>query len=347
MLPGPGHQPGQSQGCSPDENKETLKQRPAALAVPSLTLGGAGRPPGGWKLTGCWAPGSAGGEGGQRRTGHWEGPGGGAAQACRSLRAAWCQAMGSQRPEPLPGARVCSRGCQGAVGRAGPASTLSPRHRSPHLHCPRTATVNNSSDTESIPSPRTEAAKDAAQNGPKPPPTPGADAPPPEPPSPPPEDAPAPSEPAPAPEAACPPASPPAPASPAAAPAVVPKEEKEEEAAAAPSAEEGEEQKPPAAPELAADVGKTEEPGEAPPSEPIKSECKEEAAEEGPAKVKGTEAAAEAAPEGALQVEKKEGGGPGGKGLAAKGSGAPQDSDSSATCSADEVDEPEGGDKNR
>ncbi|XP_068418785.1 nuclear receptor corepressor 2 isoform X18 [Eschrichtius robustus] len=208
------------------------------------------------------------------------------------------------------------------------------------------ATVNNSSDTESIPSPRTEAAKEAAQNGPKPPPTPGADAPPPEPPSPPPEDAPAPSEPAPAPEAACPPTSPPAPASPAAAPAVVPKEEKEEEAAAAPSAEEGEEQKPPAAPELAADVGKTEEPGEAPPSEPIKSECKEEAAEEGPGKVKGTEAAAEAAPEGALQVEKKEGG-PGGKGPAAKGSGAPQDSDSSATCSADEVDEPEGGDKNR
>ncbi|KAM9054804.1 nuclear receptor corepressor 2 isoform 13-T15 [Megaptera novaeangliae] len=217
----------------------------------------------------------------------------------------------------------------------------------PRGECSGPATVNNSSDTESIPSPRTEAAKDAAQNGPKPPSTPGADAPPPEPTSPPPEDAPAPSEPAPAPEAACPPASPPAPASPAAAPAVVPKEEKEEEAAAAPSAEEGEEQKPPAAPELAADVGKTEEPGEAPPSEPIKSECKEEAAEEGPGKVKGTEATAEAAPEGALQVEKKEGGGPGGKGPTAKGSGAPQDSDSSATCSADEVDEPEGGDKNR
>ncbi|KAB0400322.1 hypothetical protein E2I00_006102, partial [Balaenoptera physalus] len=34
-------------------------------------------------------------------------------------------------------------------------------------------------------------------------------------------------------------------------------------------------------------------------------------------------------------------------GPTAKGSGAPQDSDSSATCSADEVDEPEGGDKNR
>uniref|UniRef100_A0A8C9CBD4 Nuclear receptor corepressor 2 n=1 Tax=Phocoena sinus TaxID=42100 RepID=A0A8C9CBD4_PHOSS len=202
------------------------------------------------------------------------------------------------------------------------------------------ATVNNSSDTESIPSPRTEAAKDTAQSGPKPPPTPGVDAPPPEPPSPPPEDAPAPSEPAPAPEAACPPMTPPAPASPAAAPAVVPKEEKEEEAAAAPSAEDGEEQKPPAAQELAADVGKTEE--------PVKSEREEEAAEEGPDKVKGgAEAAAEATPEGAPKVEKKEGGGPGGKGPAAKGSGAPQDSDSSATCSADEVDEPEGGDKNR
>ncbi|XP_054936583.1 nuclear receptor corepressor 2 isoform X2 [Physeter macrocephalus] len=218
----------------------------------------------------------------------------------------------------------------------------------PRGECSGPATVNNSSDTESIPSPRTEAAKDSAQSGPKPPATPGADAPPPEPPSPPPEDAPAPSEPAPAPEAGCPPTSPPAPASPAAAPAVVPKEEKEEEAAAAPSAEEGEEPKPPAAQELAADVGKTEEPGEAPPSEPIKGECKEEAAEEGPDKVKGgTEAVAEATPEGALKVEKKEGGGPGGKGAAAKGSGAPQDSDSSATCSADEVDEPEGGDKNR
>ncbi|XP_061025329.1 nuclear receptor corepressor 2 isoform X20 [Eubalaena glacialis] len=218
----------------------------------------------------------------------------------------------------------------------------------PRGECSGPATVNNSSDTESIPSPRTEAAKDTAQNGPKPPPTPGADAPPPEPPSPPPEDAPAPSEPAPTPEGACPPTSPPAPASPAAAAAVVPKEEKEEEAAAAPLAEEGEEQKPPAAQELAADVGTTEEPGEAPPSEPIKSECKEEAAEEGPDKVKGgTEAVAEATPEGALQVEKKEGSGPGGKGPAAKGSGAPQDGDSSATCSADEVDEPEGGDKNR
>ncbi|XP_057602319.1 nuclear receptor corepressor 2 isoform X18 [Hippopotamus amphibius kiboko] len=210
------------------------------------------------------------------------------------------------------------------------------------------AAVNNSSDTESIPSPRTEAAKDTGQNGPKPPPAPGTDAPPPEPPTPPSEDAPAPTEPTPAPEAAGPPTPPPAPPSPPAPPAVVPKEEKEDEAAAAPLAEEGEEQKPPAAQERAADVGRTEDPGEAPPAEPVKSACKEEASEEGPDKVKaGTEAAAEATPDGALKVEKKEGGGPGGKGPAAKGSGAPQDSDSSATCSADEVDEPEGGDKNR
>lgn len=93
---------------------------------------------------------------------------------------------------------------------------------------------------------------------------------------------------------------------------------------------------------------KMEEPGEAHPVEPVKSECEEEAAGEGPDKVKaGQEAAVEAVPEGALKVEKKEASGSGAKGPAAKGSGAPQDSDSSATCSADEVDEPEGGDKNR
>ncbi|XP_077917235.1 nuclear receptor corepressor 2 isoform X16 [Halichoerus grypus] len=210
------------------------------------------------------------------------------------------------------------------------------------------ATVNNSSDTESIPSPRTEAAKDTGQNGPKPPPGPGSDVPPAEPPTPPPEDALAPTEPTPAPEATGPPTPPPAPASPTAPPPVVPKEEKEEEDAAAPLAVAEEEQKPPVAQELAVDVGKTEEPGEAPPAEPIKSECKQEAAEEGPDKGKGgSEASAEAVPEGALKVEKKEGGGPGGKAPTAKGAGAPQDSDSSATCSADEVDEPEGGDKNR
>ncbi|KAM9747899.1 nuclear receptor corepressor 2 isoform 23-T27 [Dama dama] len=220
----------------------------------------------------------------------------------------------------------------------------------PRGECSGPAAVNNSSDTESVPSPRTEAAKDTGQNGPKPPPAPGTDAPPPEPPTPPPEDAPAPTEPAPAPEATSPPTPPPAPQSPTTPPAVVPKEEKEEEATAAPSTEEGEEQKPPVAPELAADVGKakTEEPGEVHPAEPIKTECEEEAAGEGPDKVKaGPEAAVEAAPEGVLKVEKKEASSSGGKGPAAKGSGAPQDSDSSATCSADEVDEPEGGDKNR
>ncbi|XP_064434300.1 nuclear receptor corepressor 2 isoform X4 [Mirounga angustirostris] len=218
----------------------------------------------------------------------------------------------------------------------------------PRGECSGPATVNNSSDTESIPSPRTEAAKDTGQNGPKPPPGPGSDVPPAEPPTPPPEDALAPTEPTPAPEATGPPTPPPAPASPTAPPPVVPKEEKEEEDAAAPLAVAEEEQKPPVAQELAVDVGKTEEPGEAPPAEPIKSECKQEAAEEGPDKGKGgSEASAEAVPEGALKVEKKEGGGPGGKGPSAKGAGAPQDSDSSATCSADEVDEPEGGDKNR
>ncbi|XP_069353318.1 nuclear receptor corepressor 2 isoform X1 [Eulemur rufifrons] len=213
----------------------------------------------------------------------------------------------------------------------------------PRGECSGPATVNNSSDTESIPSPRAEAAKDTGQNGPKPLPAPGADGPPPEPPTPPPEDAPAPAEPAQAPEAAGPPTPPPAPVSPSAPPPVVPKEEKEEEAAAAPPAEEGDEQKPPVAEELVTEAGKADEPGAAP-EEPVKSECKEEA-EAGPDPGEGTEAALEATPEGALKAEKKEGAG--GRAPAAKGSGAPQDSDSSATCSADEVDEPEGGDKNR
>ncbi|XP_059532221.1 nuclear receptor corepressor 2 isoform X3 [Myotis daubentonii] len=219
----------------------------------------------------------------------------------------------------------------------------------PRGECGGPAAVNNSSDTESIPSPHAEAAKD---NGPKPPPAPGTEAPPAEPPTPPPEDAPAPAEPAPAPEATGPPTPLPASPGPAAPPPVVPKEEKEEEAAAAaPAAEEGEEQKPAVAQELAVAVavGKKEPPDEGPPAQPIKTECKEEALEEAPDKAQGsTEAGAEPAPEGAVKVEKKEGGGgSGGTAPSTKGSGAPQDSDSSATCSADEVDEPEGGDKNR
>nr|XP_036870296.1 nuclear receptor corepressor 2 isoform X16 [Manis javanica] len=217
----------------------------------------------------------------------------------------------------------------------------------PRGECSGPAAVNNSSDTESIPSPRTEAAKDTGQNGPKPPPGPDTNAPLPEPPTPPPEDTPASSDAALAPEAVSPPTPPPAPLSPPMPPSVVPKEEKEEEDTAVPPAVE-EEQKPPIAQELAVDAGKTEEPGEVAPAEPVKSECKEEATEEGPEQGKGgIEAGAEAVPEGALKGEKKEGGGPGGRGPSAKGSSATQDSDSSATCSADEVDEPEGGDKHR
>ena len=251
----------------------------------------------------------------------------------------WCQAMGSLHPDFVSS----SWDGQGRLHPRAPSTTH------PASFSPPTAAVNNSSDTESIPSPRTEAAKDTGQNGPKPPPGPATDVPPPEPPTPPPEDTLAPTEPTPAPEATGPPTPPPAPASPTAPPPVVPKEEEEEAAAAAaPLAVEEQEQTSPVAQELAVAVGGTEEPAEAPPAEPIKSECKEEAAEEGPDKGKGgSEASAEAAPEGALKVEKKEGGGPGGKSTTAKGAGAPQDSDSSATCSADEVDEPEGGDKNR
>ncbi|XP_060049263.1 nuclear receptor corepressor 2 isoform X5 [Erinaceus europaeus] len=208
------------------------------------------------------------------------------------------------------------------------------------------AAVNNSSDTESVPSPHTEATKDTGQNGPKPTPTPSTDPPPPEPPTPPPEDATTPIEPAPAlPEAASPPTPPPAPPSPAIPPPLVPKEE-EEEAVVAPLVGESEEQKPPAAPqEPVLDMSKTEETGEAPPSTPVKSECKEEAAEGGSDTGLGAmEARAQPTPEVTLKVEKKEGVS---KAPPAKGSGAPQDSDSSATCSADEVDEPEGGDKSR
>ncbi|ELK26431.1 Nuclear receptor corepressor 2 [Myotis davidii] len=123
-----------------------------------------------------------------------------------------------------------------------------------------------------------------------------------------------------------------------------------EEEMAEEAEEDGEEQKPAVAQELAVAVavGKKEPPDEGPPAQPIKTECKEEALEEAPDKAQGSaEAGAEPAPEGVVKVEKKEGGGgSGGKAPSTKGSGAPQDSDSSATCSADEVDEPEGGDKN-
>ncbi|XP_058137221.1 nuclear receptor corepressor 2 isoform X4 [Dasypus novemcinctus] len=212
--------------------------------------------------------------------------------------------------------------------------------------CGAPATVNNSSDTESIPSPRTEAAKDPGLNGTKPPAALGTTGPPPEPPTPPPEDAAAPAEPAPGP-AAGPPTPPAASPAPAAPPPAAPKEEEEDEVAVAAPAADGEEQKPPAAEEPPADAGRAQDPGEVPREEPaVKSECQEAATEEAPGQAPGAEASAEAVPEGPARAERKEGG-PGGKPTAAKGAGAPQDSDSSATCSADEVDEPEAGDKGR
>nr|XP_013010037.1 nuclear receptor corepressor 2 isoform X2 [Cavia porcellus] len=205
--------------------------------------------------------------------------------------------------------------------------------------CSGPATVNNGSDTESVPSPRaSEATKE-----PKPPPTAVPDGLPAPPPTPPPDDAPTPVEPAPGPEASGRPTSPAAPSSPAVAPAVAPKEEEVEEAAmAVPPAEDREEQKPQAPEQLAGDLGKVEEPGAAP-KELVQSVCVPEAAET--ALTRSLEDTPEGAPEGPLKTEKKEGAG--GKASAAKSSGTPQDSDSSATCSADEVDEPEGSDKGR
>lgn len=92
------------------------------------------------------------------------------------------------------------------------------------------------------------------------------------------------------------------------------------------------------------EAGDADQPGEAP-SVTVKTESSEEAAEDVPSKA-NAEASSEAVAEGTLKVE-KEGVGSGAKAPVPKASGAPQDSDSSATCSADEVDEPEGGDKNR
>lgn len=111
---------------------------------------------------------------------------------------------------------------------------------------------------------------------------------------------------------------------------------------AVPPAEDREEQKPQAPEQLAGDLGKVEEPGAAP-KELVQSVCVPEAAET--ALTRSLEDTPEGAPEGPLKTEKKEGAG--GKASAAKSSGTPQDSDSSATCSADEVDEPEGSDKGR
>ncbi|XP_023576310.1 nuclear receptor corepressor 2 isoform X3 [Octodon degus] len=214
-----------------------------------------------------------------------------------------------------------------------------PVNEAPRGECSGAAAINNGSDTESVPSPRAaEAAKEPGPSGPKPLPAVGPDGPAAPPPTPPLDDTPAPAESTPAPEASSHPASPMAPSSPAAAPAVVPKEE--EVAASVPPAQDREEQKSPAEGLVGASV-KMEEPGVVP-EEPVKSECVQEAAEG--TLDEGAEDDAEVTPEGPLKAEKE---GAASKAPAAKGSGAPQDSDSSATCSADEVDEPEGGDKSR
>ncbi|XP_021113299.1 nuclear receptor corepressor 2 isoform X3 [Heterocephalus glaber] len=224
-----------------------------------------------------------------------------------------------------------------------------PGNEVPRGECSGPATVNHSSDTESVPSPRAaDAAREPGLNGPQPLPAPAPDGPPAQPPTPPPEDTPAPAESAPGPEASGPPTSPAVPSSPAAPTAMVPKEEEEKEedgeeeaSTMVPPAEDGEGPKPPTE-ELTGAPVKMQE-ADAAPEELAKSEC----TAEGPvgAQDKGAMDEAPLVPEGPLKAEKKEG--PSGKGPATRGSAAPQDSDSSATCSADEVDEPEGGDKRR
>ncbi|RLV96850.1 hypothetical protein DV515_00012345, partial [Chloebia gouldiae] len=186
------------------------------------------------------------------------------------------------------------------------------------------AAVNNSSDTESIPSPRPEA-KEGGENGAKAPPGPGGDA------GTEPavkwEEAPTPPEAAPAP-----------PANPAPAASPPP-----ETAPEAPSTEE----KVPE--ELVVDVVKTEEPEEKVSEEPCKSEVKKEESEESQEKDKGNDkkvesgvsSAATAGTEGTAKAEKKE------SHKGSKGPGVNPDSDSSATCSADEMDEQDAVDKSR
>ncbi|XP_074868476.1 nuclear receptor corepressor 2 isoform X4 [Carettochelys insculpta] len=180
------------------------------------------------------------------------------------------------------------------------------------------AAVNHSSDTESIPSPRPET-KESGENGPKPTPGPGKDSS---------------TEPALKAEevdsatAATP------------TPATTPLPQ---EAAAEPASSEEKPQE-----ELVVDVVKTEEPEEKPNEEPCKSEIKEEAAEECLERDKvsdkepeggssGSEVGAEATP----KAEKKK------SHKAVKAARLNPDSDSSATCSADEMDEQETVDRSR
>ncbi|XP_052547137.1 nuclear receptor corepressor 2 isoform X10 [Tympanuchus pallidicinctus] len=187
------------------------------------------------------------------------------------------------------------------------------------------AAVNNSSDTESIPSPRPEA-KEGGESGAKAPPGPGGDSG---------------TEPAlKLEEAPTPPDTAAAPAAPATNPA--PTASPPPEAPKAPGSEEKAQE------ELVVDVVKTEEPEEKASEEPCKSEVKEEG-EDSQEKDKGNDNKAEsgvgsvgtAEAEGTPKAEKKEGH----KG--SKGQGVNPDSDSSATCSADEMDEQDAVDKSR
>ncbi|XP_042721940.1 nuclear receptor corepressor 2 isoform X11 [Lagopus leucura] len=187
------------------------------------------------------------------------------------------------------------------------------------------AAVNNSSDTESIPSPRPEA-KEGGESGAKAPPGPGGDSS---------------TEPAlKLEEAPTPPDTAAAPAAPATNPA--PTASPPPEAPKAPGSEEKAQE------ELVVDVVRTEEPEEKASEEPCKSEVKEEG-EDSQEKDKGNDNKAEsgvgsvgtAEAEGTPKAEKKEGH----KG--SKGQGVNPDSDSSATCSADEMDEQDAVDKSR
>ncbi|XP_077165456.1 nuclear receptor corepressor 2 isoform X3 [Paroedura picta] len=180
--------------------------------------------------------------------------------------------------------------------------------------------VNNSSDTESLPSPRPEA-KENAENGPKPTPESKNDA----------EEAP---------EVKM----EDAPSSPAANP-TPPITQSPEEASAEPA---GAEEKPPE--ELTVDVVKTEEPEEKPESpEPSQGDVKMEEGKDAQDKDKANDAPTEESQggdhvavgsEGAPKAEKE-------NHKTGKAGGVNPDSDSSATCSADEMDEHDAPDKNK
>uniref|UniRef100_A0A8C4YRQ7 Nuclear receptor corepressor 2 n=1 Tax=Gopherus evgoodei TaxID=1825980 RepID=A0A8C4YRQ7_9SAUR len=177
------------------------------------------------------------------------------------------------------------------------------------------AAVNHSSDTESIPSPRPEA-KESGENGPKPTPGPGRDS---------------------SPESALKVED--ADAATAANPTANTTPQPQEAAAEPASSEEKPQE------ELVVDVVKTEEPEEKPSEEPCKSEIKEEESKDCPERDKASEkktesvsstAGAEVAPKAEKESHK-----PG------KAARLNPDSDSSATCSADEMDEQDAVDKNR